>query len=272
MGLVIFLIFVGAFGTTLGGVIACIVGVRGEKTTSYLLAFAAGVMASVAFFELIPESIEMSNLYIGVGGIVWGALIVLFLNGIVDTVSSARNKKNHENAEELFHQTELIEAIGVQNPIIKKSRTDKQKNLLRSGIIVLIAITLHELPEGLAVGASVGYEIKLGVTIAIIMAVHNIPEGMAISVPLLSGGVHWGKVILLTLISSVPTFIGGVLGFALGELSLIIQACCLSVAAGAMLYVVFGEILPQSVATTKSRIPTVVALLGIIVGLIITQV
>ena len=144
--------------------------------------------------------------------------------------------------------------------------------MMRSGMIMFAAISLHNIPEGMAIGAGGSFDFQLGLMLAIMIALHNIPEGMAIAAPLIVGGVNRGKVVLLTALSGAPTLLGGVIGILIGSISLLAIALSLAAAGGAMLYVVFGEMVPASVLMTKSRAATIVALFGLLVGLIITQV
>jgi len=92
---------------------------------------------------------------------------------------------------------------------------------------------------------------------------------MAVSVPLISGGMGKGKAVFLTALSGLPTIIGALLGFAIGELGALGLAVSLGFASGAMLYVVFGEILPQAILMYHSKLPAFSAIVGILVGLYI---
>jgi ZIP family zinc transporter len=95
---------------------------------------------------------------------------------------------------------------------------------------------------------------------------------MAVAAPLLAGGVRRWKAVLWTTISGAPTVLGGLIGILIGNVSSFAVAISLAAAGGAMLYVVFGEIIPQSVVMTKSRIAPLVTLFGLLVGLLITRV
>jgi len=104
------------------------------------------------------------------------------------------------------------------------------------------------------------------------VTLHNVPEGMAIAAPLLAGGMNRWKAVLWTTISGAPTVLGCVIGLLIVNISPLAIALSIAASGGAMLYVVFGEIIPQSVVMTKSRIAPLVTLFGILVGLLITRV
>jgi len=105
--------------------------------------------------------------------------------------------------------------------------------------------------------------------LAVLIGLHNIPEGMAVSVPLISGGMGKGKAVLLTACSGIPTIIGALLGYLLGDIGAVGLALSLGFASGAMLYVVFGEIFPQAILMYHSKLPAFFSIIGVLVGLII---
>jgi len=144
--------------------------------------------------------------------------------------------------------------------------------MLRSGMIMLFAIAQHNIPEGLAMGAAGVHDIRLGIAIAIVIALHNIPEGMAVSAPLIAGGLSKIKSVMLVVLVGATTAVGAVLGVLIGGISDTALALSFAIAGGAMLYVVLGEILPQSIVTTKDRVPTVFALVGSIIGMLFTEI
>jgi len=103
----------------------------------------------------------------------------------------------------------------------------------------------------------------------VLIGLHNIPEGMAVSVPLISGGMARWKAVVITAASGIPTILGALMGYLLGELGPVGLTLSLGFASGAMLYVVFGEILPQSILMYHSKLPAFSTLVGILVGLLI---
>ena len=105
--------------------------------------------------------------------------------------------------------------------------------------------------------------------LAVLIGLHNIPEGMAVSVPLISGGMPKTKAVLITALSGAPTILGALLGYLLGDIGAMGLAISLGFASGAMLYVVFGEILPQAILMYHSKLPAFSAIIGMLVGLFI---
>jgi len=259
MSIILIGLLAGAIGMGIGALFTAIFGSRTDKMISIFLSFAGGVMISIVLIELIPEAAEYSNMTVTIIGLIIGALIVLLLSNFMDKISGKDNteSKLHETYGEFFHESGLI---------------TKKKNMLRSGIIMLFAIGLHNIPEGLAIGAAGHHDLSLGVTLAIMIGLHNIPEGMAVSAPLISGGLSKTKTVLLTILAGATTVIGAVAGVLIGGISDLAVAVSFAIAGGAMLYVVFGEILPQSIVTNKDRIPTIFALVGIIAGMLLTEI
>ena len=103
------------------------------------------------------------------------------------------------------------------------------------------------------------------------MNLHNIPEGMAVSVPLIAGGMKKWVAVLITAATGIPTVIGAILGYYVGSFSAIGLTVSLSFASGAMLYVVFGELLPEAYLMFKSKLPAMFILIGVLVGVALVQ-
>ena len=256
--MIIFSAIAGICGTGLGGLVAIILYKRSsEKMTCWMLSFAGGVMMSIVCFGLVPEAFALANIAVNIAGILAGIVIIMALSRAVDnlTETTGVKLKIHETHEELYHESQLIHS---------------SSRMLRSGMLMLMAIGLHNIPEGLAIGAGGSHNFRLGALLALMIAVHNIPEGMAIASPLLSGGIKRRKVLFLTALSGAPTLLGGIIGKFIGNISDYAVAISLSAAGGAMLYIVFCEIIPQSIVMTKDRKASLITLFGIIIGLIVS--
>ena len=104
---------------------------------------------------------------------------------------------------------------------------------------------------------------------AVVIGLHNIPEGMSVAVPLISGGMPKWRSVLITALTGFPTVIGAVIGYQVGTLGALALTLSLSFASGAMLYVVFGELLPESILMWRSKKPAAAVVIGMLTGLAI---
>ncbi len=262
----------GIGGTGLGGIIGALFKRDSVRTVSLLLSFAGGVMAAIVCFDLIGSAIGTGiSIYMISAGIIFGVAMVYFLNLFIDRVTNkevqhidANHPATADNLDEIIHSNHLSEHM---------KKNDTKLSLFIAGIIMASAIALHNIPEGMTIGAS--YANHKGVLegsaliLAILIGLHNIPEGMAIAVPLINGGLKRRKAILITALSGTPTILGALAGYFLGDMGALGLALSLSFASGAMLYVIFGELLPQSILMYRSKLPAFFVILGIIVGLIV---
>ena len=262
----------GVGGTGLGGLIGAMLQKDSKRTVSLLLSFAAGVMLSVVCFDLVTEAIE-TNMGVGtvVLSIALGVAVTYLLNHLIDRKTNpevphidANHPKTADDLDELIHSDHLRQHY---------ARNDSKLGLFVAGVVMASAIALHNVPEGMTIGASYasndGAMGSAALVLAVLIGLHNIPEGMAVSVPLISGGMHKWKAVLITAATGIPTMVGALLGFALGEIGPLGLTMSLGFASGAMLYVVFGEILPQSYLMYYSKLPAFSAIAGILVGLLI---
>ena len=262
----------GVGGTGLGGIIGALLQKDSKRVVSLLLSFAGGVMLSVVCFDLVMEAVETQvGLGFAVGSIALGVAITYLLNHLIDRKTNpevAHIDENHpKTADDL---DELIHSDHLQHHYAKK---DSKLGLFVAGMVMASAIALHNVPEGMTIGASYasndGAMGNAALVLAILIGLHNIPEGMAVSVPLISGGMGKTKAVLITALSGVPTMLGALLGFWIGEIGPMGLALSLGFASGAMLYVVFGEILPQAILMYHSKLPAFSAIFGILVGVLI---
>ena len=262
----------GVGGTGLGGLIGALLQKDSKRTVSLLLSFAAGVMLSVVCFDLVTEAIETNTgVAVVVGSIAFGVAITYLLNHLIDRKTNPEvphidenHPKTADDLDELIHSDHLEHHY---------ARNDNKLSLFVAGIVMACAIALHNVPEGMTIGASYasndGVMGSAALILAVLIGLHNIPEGMAVSVPLISGGMGRVKAVLITAASGIPTILGALLGYLLGEIGPLGLTISLGFASGAMLYVVFGEILPQSILMYHSKLPAFSAIAGILVGILI---
>ena len=261
----------GVGGTGLGGLTGALMQKDSKRTVSLLLSFAGGVMLSVVCFDLITEAIETGmGVWTVAAAVALGVGITFFLNYLIDRKTNPEVPHIDENHPKTADDLdELIHADHLNQHYAKK---DTKLGLFVAGIVMASAIALHNVPEGMTIGASYAHEDMIGkaaLLLAVIIGLHNIPEGMAVSVPLISGGMAKWKAVLITAASGIPTILGALLGYALGEIGPFGLTLSLGFASGAMLYVVFGEILPQSILMYHSKLPAFSAIAGILAGMLI---
>ena len=234
-------LFFGTFGTTIGGIIGITIKNTSNKILSFILALASGLMTSIVCFDLIPEAQNISSIFNIFIGIICGIATMIICDSFVKNKFSQNQKYKKES-----------------------------NSLLKTGIIVSIGLALHNLPEGLAIGSGFNASIKLGYALAVAIALHDIPEGISMAVPMKNGGMKSGKIIFYVVLSGITTGIGALFGAIIGNISTSVIAFCLSFAAGAMLYIVSGELMPESNKLYKGRMTALGNILGFLLGILAT--
>lgn len=267
----------GMGGTGLGGLLSCLFRKDSSKTVSLLLSFAAGVMTSVVCFDLLTEALHPGNESNDVGlvvtGVLAGYVLIALLNAWIDGKTDhevAHIDENHprtaDSLEELTHANHLKEHREGRQP---------RNGLFLAGLVMAAAIALHNVPEGMVIGASFARTAQQtllnrgGLMMALVIGLHNIPEGMAVAVPLISGGMPKWRSVLVTALTGLPTILGAIFGFTVGAMGKAALALSLSFASGAMLYVVFGELLPESILMWRSKVPAAAVIVGMLTGMVI---
>lgn len=234
-------LFFGTFGTTLGGIIGIVIKKNSNKFLSFILSFASGLMMAVICFDLIPEALGISNIFNIIMGILVGIVAMIFCDLLVEKKFS--NKKRFEGDKNI---------------------------LLKTGVIVSIGLAIHNFPEGLAIGSGFEASLRLGLSLALAICLHDIPEGISMAVPMKNGGMRKSKVIFYVILSGITTGVGAFFGAIVGSISQEVISICLSFAAGAMLYIVSGELIPESNKLYKGRMSAIGNMIGFIIGIFAT--
>lgn len=213
-----------------------------------MLGFAAGIMISASFFSLLSPAIEMSsNLKLNV----WITISIGFLLG----------------GMLLFIGDKIFDKYYIKDDITNKKRI----------IMLILSITLHNIPEGLAVGVAFG-SIKYGLDgatfgnaciLALGIGIQNFPEGTAVSVPLLREGMNKKQAFFYGQLSGLVEPISGVIGALLVIKIRMILPLLLSFAAGAMIYVVIQELIPASQSNEKKNLMALFSIFGFIIMMIL---
>ncbi len=266
----------GAGGTGVGGLIGALFRTESNRTISLLLAFAGGVMSAMVCFDLIAEAVEAAEVatdwgvWLVIGAVALGVAVVYGLNFVIDRhtkgevphSSAEEHPQTHDDIDELIHADHWAE---------HRRSGQSRAGLVIAGIVMAAAIALHNIPEGMTIGASFAISDDLflgtGMTMAVLIGLHNVPEGMAVSVPLIGGGMGRVKAVLITATCGIPTLLGAWLGLWLGDVGPMGLAVSLGFASGAMLYVVYGEIIPEAFLMYRSKLPAFAIIIGILLGM-----
>ena len=201
-----------------------------------MMGFAAGVMVAASCWSLLVPAIEVGGVLVATLGLLAGAA-VLYLA---------------DQALPHLHPEFPEEAV-----------TEGPKVAWRQSALLMFAMTLHNVPEGMAVGVSFGGgDLGAATALAIGIGLQNVPEGLAIALPLRRGGMTPGRAFFWGQLSAVVEPVAGVLGAALVLMSAAWLPYGMAAAAGAMLYVVVEELLPETVRSGTADVAT----LGFIAG------
>ncbi|MGI6621387.1 MAG: ZIP family metal transporter [Bacillota bacterium] len=240
----------GVLGTGAGGLLILLVNFGAGAGLSFLLAASGGIMISISLMELIPEAVEVGSKGWAALGLLLGVIILFVLDMVLPHA----------------HSSLVVRAkSGVYHG-------ERAARLRSAGLLIGLGIALHNLPEGLAIGAAYAHQQSLGLGVALIIALHNIPEGMAMAVPLRAGGMGRGSVVLSTMLAGLPLGVGAFLGAWVGQVSPTVLSVCLGFAAGAMMYVVSDELIPEAHFCARGEYPTIGLVAGILLGVLLTLV
>ena len=229
---IVWISMIAGLATTFGSLLVLLFGKPKERVLASLLAGAGGVMLAVVSVDLLPNAWKIGPpLQVGAG----------FVLGLLFMYLAAKR-------------------LNVSNNTLPLSRRQRLK---RTGLLIATGIALHDIPEGMAIAVSQEAAPGLGLLIAFAITLHNLPEGMATTAPLKMAGIRWWKVLLLNIGIAFFTPLGALVGLLALENVQNSLAFFLALAAGAMTFLVFAELIPLS----RERHPRY-ALLGGTIGFI----
>ena len=239
------LILIGVFASLLAGLATGLGSLSvffirrvSDRFLDSSLGFAAGVMLAMVSFGLIIPAIESGGIWKTIIGIILGTLFLICCERFIPHMHNV---------------------AGIKGPSTSLNRL----------WLFILAITIHNFPEGIAVGVGFGSgDIGAGTTLAVGIGLQNIPEGLAVAYPLLREGVKRSRAFLIALLTGLIEPVGGLLGVSVVSLGRFLLPYSLAFAAGAMLFVISEEIIPETHSRGNDREATI----GVIVGFIVMMV
>lgn len=240
-------------GTTLGSAMVFFMRGMHKEIERLLLGFASGVMIAASVWSLLIPAIDMAGEQGQVawvpaaGGFLGGMAFLLVLDSLIPHL-----------------HMESTEPEGVQAALKKTT-------------MLVLAVTLHNIPEGMSVGVTfagamigdAGITMAGAFALAVGIAIQNFPEGAIISMPLRSEGVSKGRAFLYGALSGIVEPVGALVTILLAEQIVSALPVFLAFAAGAMIYVVVEELIPEAQAGTHSNMGTVGVAIGFVIMMIL---
>lgn len=227
-----------AGGLITGFIILYFFKIKSGKKMGMLYGATSGLMLAMICFDVLPEALDKGRVDLVFCGIIIGTLLGLILD---DMVPMAEKKCAHLLAQ----------------------------SIEKTGLILAFGIALHNIPEGFALGA-LGHTSTDSIgRLAIILALHSIPEGIAMAIPFRKAGAPLSVLLGIGLILGGMMGIGGILGFTLSGIDPKLISTGLGLAAGIILYIVCGEIMPEARKIWNGRWTTIATIIGIMGGILL---
>ena len=255
----VLLSLVAGLGTSIGGLIV-IIKKPSQRVYSFLLGITAGVMISLAFLELVNKAWEMSGWVVATLGFGGGAIFMFLLDFFIPHVRFGEAEVRGKEVP--CGEGQLLPYEQRPHRHRRHQNNISDPKLLRTGILLAIGITLHNIPEGIAVGAGFMQNPTFGYFIAMAIMLHNIPEGIATALPLSQCGVNKWVAFRVAFLSGLAEPIGALLAalFLTSFTKLIPGA--LAFAGGVMMFITLDELIPAARQTGHTHTTA----LGIIIG------
>ena len=227
----VFMTLIGSIGSGIGGMLGGIVRVNKKWKISAIMDITSGIMTGIVCLDMIPESINAYNKLVCLLGILLGTILIL----IIDMFVVKFNKENNKI----------------------------------TSLIIMLSMAIHNMIEGLAIGCSFSYSYDLGIAVMISIILHDIPEGMVVGITNKLDDFKLKDIIINSALIGSFMGLGAGIGKIIGGISEKCLSLGLSSAAGAMLYVVACNLIPDSKKLSNNRLISIFYIIGIILSLLI---
>ena len=242
---ILLLSLMASLGTGLGGLIA-VIRRPGRRSYGLLMGITAGVMICLAFLELVATAWEQAGYITATIGFALGATFMFLLDHFAPHVRfGEREVRGESKPVEPRHRMGPRPGGRGFGRLYRQDRVYDQK-LINTGLLLAVGITLHNLPEGISIGAGYMHNPKFGFFIAVAILLHNIPEGIATALPLCRGGFCRWDAFKIAFLSGLAEPVGALLAalFLVNFQSLVPGA--LAFAGGVMVFITLDELIPTA--------------------------
>lgn len=212
--------------------------IKSGKAMGMLYGATSGLMLAMICFDILPEALDKGRMDLVFCGIIIGTLLGILLDDLVPTIE--------KQCERYFSQ-----------------------HIGKTGLILGFGIALHNVPEGFALGALGHASIESVSRFLIVLALHSIPEGIALGIPFKKAGTSFVVLALMGLFLGSMMGIGAILGYALSSMHDNLISTGLGLAAGIILYIVCGELIPESRKIWNGRLTTLATIMGLMGGILL---
>jgi ZIP family zinc transporter len=236
---------VAGLGTGLGGLLA-VIRKPGKRMFGFLMGLTAGVMISLSFLSLVNEAWRLKGYLTATIGFAAGAFFMLIMDITLPHIRFGEREASN-NVSTVTQEANASSSRGRhQHGRFRSHNLITDRPLYLSGVLLTLGITIHNLPEGIAVGASYMHTPKFGVFIAMAILLHNIPEGIATALPLCKSGVCKWDSFRVAFLSGLVEPIGAVFAVLfLNTFEGLIPAA-LAFAGGVMMFITLDELIPMA--------------------------
>ena len=227
-------------GLTIGILALYFFRIKDGRNMGMLYGATSGLMLAMICFDVLPEALEKGRIDLVFCGIIIGALLGILLDDLV------------EGIEKRFEKLSL-------------------QNIGRTGLILALGIAIHNIPEGFALGTMAHTSSESISRFAIILALHSVPEGIALAIPFKKANTALEILLGMATFLGAMMGIGAILGYTLSGLSEHLISIGLGIAGGIILYIVCGELIPESRKIWNGRWTTIATILGLMGGILLLK-
>ncbi len=236
---------VASLGTGLGGFLA-VLRTPGKRSFGFLMGLTGGVMISLSFLELVNKAWALRGFWTATIGFGAGAFFMFAIDVLVPHIRFEEIEAKRKNGQ-IARETTTSSFLGrrrYRRAQVQDRITDPQ--LFKTGLLLTIGITIHNLPEGIAVGAGYMQAPQFGILIATAIMLHNIPEGIATALPLCKSGMNKWRAARIALFSGLVEPVGALIATLFLNTFQALVPASLAFAGGVMMFITLDELIPAA--------------------------